>query len=115
MCTKNTDTADIETKGFCHYKFCNGIKRHILVDVLGNPYFLKCTPANTTDDQGLLDIITQNKEYFINLPPNHIITILLDNGYHKEYLEREISKIDPQLQDKIDIQISDKNHPTAKN
>ena len=34
MCAKNTDTADIDTKGFCHYKFCNGIKRHILVDVL---------------------------------------------------------------------------------
>jgi transposase len=114
MCAKNTDTADVDTKGFCHYKFCNGIKRHILVDVLGNPYFLKCTPANITDDQGLLDIITENKEYFLNLPPSHIITILLDNGYHKDYLEKEISKIDPQLRDKIDIQISAKITPTQK-
>jgi hypothetical protein len=50
----------------------------------------------------------RNKEYFLNLPPSHIITILLDNGYHKEYLEKEISKIDPQLRNKIDIQISAK-------
>jgi transposase len=43
MCVKNTDTANIETKGYCHYKSTNGIKRHLLVDVLRNPYFVKCT------------------------------------------------------------------------
>ena len=42
---KNTDTANIETKGYCWYKTTNGIKRHLLVDVLGNPYFVKCTFA----------------------------------------------------------------------
>ncbi len=45
MCAKNTDTANIETKGYCWYKTTNGIKRHLLVDVLGNPYFVKCTFA----------------------------------------------------------------------
>lgn len=67
-----------------------------------------------TDDQGLLDIITENKDYFLNLPPGQTITILLDKGYHKDYLEKEISKIDPQLRDKIDIQISDKITPITK-
>jgi len=82
MCVKNTDTAHIETKGYCHYKSTNGIKRHLLVDVLGNPYFVKCTPANLSDDEGLLNIIKENKEYFLNLPEGKSITILLDNGYH---------------------------------
>ena len=47
MCAKNTDTANLETKGYCHHKSTNGIKRHLLVDVLGNPYFVKCTAANS--------------------------------------------------------------------
>ena len=82
MCAKNTDTANIETKGYCHYKCTNGIKRHLLVDVLGNPYFVKCTTANISDDEGLLEIIKENKDYFLNLSDGYIITILLDNGYH---------------------------------
>jgi len=43
MCVQNTDTAGIETKGLCHYTFTNGIKRHLLVDTLGNPYFIHCS------------------------------------------------------------------------
>ena len=41
---KNTDTASIETKGFCHYKKTNGIKRHLCVDTLGNILFVAWTP-----------------------------------------------------------------------
>jgi hypothetical protein len=114
MCAKNTDTANIETKGYCHYKSTNGIKRHLLVDVLGNPYFVKCTAANISDDAGLLEIIKENKEYFLNLPDGHIITILLDNGYHKEYLEAEIEKIDKRLRSKIKIELSAKITPEQK-
>jgi hypothetical protein len=114
MCAKNTDTANIETKGYCHYKCTNGIKRHLLVDVLGNPYFVKCTAANISDDEGLLEIIKENKEYFLNLPDGHIITILLDNGYHKEYLEAEIEKIDKRLRSKIKIELSAKITPEQK-
>jgi len=88
MCAQNTDTADKDTKGFCFYKNVNGIKRHLLVDVLGNPYFVKCTKASLSDDQGLIDIIQENQDFFLNLPENHIITILLDNGYHKDFLEK---------------------------
>ena len=81
MCAKNTETANRETKGFCHYKCTNGIKRHLLVEVLGTPYFARCTPANMSDNQGLLEMLRENKAYFLNLPPQHRITILLDHGY----------------------------------
>lgn len=114
MCAKNTDTADIETKGYCHYKCTNGIKRHLLVDVLGNPYFVRCTAANISDDEGLLDIIKENKEYFLNLPEGHIITILLDHGYHQEYLTEEIEKIDKRLSEKIKIELAAKITPEQK-
>lgn len=114
MCAKNTDTANIETKGYCHYKSTNGIKRHLLADVLGTPYFVKCTAANISDDEGLLEIIKENKEYLLNLPVGHIITILLDNGYHKEYLEAEIEKIEAELRNKIKIELSAKITPEQK-
>ena len=114
MCTKNTDTANIETKGYCHYKCTNGIKRHLLVDVLGNPYFVKCTTAKISDDDGLLAMIKENKDYFRTLPDGHTITILLDNGYHQEYLEAEIQKIEAELRDKIRIELSAKITPEQK-
>jgi len=114
MCAKNTDTANLETKGYCHYKCTNGIKRHLLVDVLGNAYFVHCTRANVSDDEGLIQIIRENKEYFLDLPPEHVMTILLDNGYHKDYLEDEISRIDPELRDKIAIELSAKITPKQK-
>jgi hypothetical protein len=85
MCGKNTDTADIETKGYCWYKATNGIKRHMLVDVLGTPYFVKCIGANISDDEAMVAIICENKEYFPGLPEGRSITVLLDNGYYKEF------------------------------
>lgn len=112
MCVQNTDTAGIETKGFCHYKFTNGIKRHLLVDTLGNPYFIHCSKANMSDDNGLLEIIRENKEDFLRLPSE--VTILLDNGYHQAYLEREIEKIEPLLRKKITIEISAKITPQQR-
>jgi Transposase DDE domain len=114
MCAKNTDTANLETKGYCHYKCTNGIKRHLLVDVLGNPYFVHCTAANVSDDEGLLDIIKEHKEYFLNLPVGHRITILLDHGYHQEYLEAEIEKLEPQLKSTLKIELSAKITPEQK-
>lgn len=114
MCAKNTDTAGLETKGYCWYKATNGIKRHLLVEVLGNPYFVHCTPANVSDDQGLIEMIEQNKEYFRGLPPEHLVTMLLDKGYHKEYLEEALSRIDPQLRNQIVIELSAKITPEQK-
>jgi hypothetical protein len=52
---KNTDSADLDTKGFCSYKCTNGIKRHLTVDSLGLPLFIYCSPANLPDDFGLVD------------------------------------------------------------
>jgi hypothetical protein len=114
MCAKNTDTANLETKGYCWYKSTNGIKRHLLVDVLGNPYFVKCTAANISDDEAMVAIIHENKEYFLELPEGQSITILLDNGYHKEYLTEEIAKLDEALRSKIKIEISAKITPEQK-
>ena len=114
MCAKNTDTADLETKGYCHYKATNGIKRHLLVDVWGTPYFVKCTAANISDDEGLLAIIKENKEYFLTLPDGHTITILLDNGYHKEYLEAALEKLEPSLREVLKIEIAAKITPPQK-
>ncbi|MBA4182498.1 MAG: transposase [Acidobacteria bacterium] len=114
MCAKNTDTANLDTKGFCWYKATNGIKRHLLVDVSGNPYFVHCTRANSSDDDGLLAIIRENKQYFLDLPGGHVVTILLDNGYHKEHLEQEIEKIEPPLSSRIRIEIAEKITPPQR-
>lgn len=106
---KNTDTADKETKGFCFYKFTNGIKRHLCVDVLGFPIMIHCTPANISDDQGLLEMIKKNLNYFKTKPVStKKITILLDSGYHKDHLETELKKSYPQILTKIRIQIAPK-------
>jgi transposase len=114
MCAKNTDTANIETKGYCWYKTTNGIKRHLLVDVLGNPYFVKCTKASVSDDDALVALIRENKQYFLDLPQGHRLTILLDNGYHQEYLEAEIKKIEAELAKRIKIEIAEKITPAQR-
>ena len=99
---KNTCNASIESKGFCFYKSTNGIKRHLGVDSLGFPFFTHCTKANLTDDAGLIEMLTNNIEYFraklVNIPK---ITILLDNGYHPEKLTEELKKIYPGIMSKI--------------
>lgn len=114
MCAKNTDTADIGTKWYCHYKCTNWIKRHLLVDVLWNPYFLKCTKANISDDDWLVEIIKENKNFFLNLEEWFVITILLDNWYHKEHLEKKIKEIDEKIVNHINIEITEKISPDMK-
>jgi transposase len=114
MCAKNTDTAQRETKGYCWYKATNGIKRHLLVDVLGNPYFVHCTPANLSDDEGLLNIIREHQAYFLNLPAGHVLTLLLDHGYHPEYLTQELAKIAPPLVARIKLELAEKVTPEQR-
>ena len=114
MCAKNTDTANKETRGYCWYKTTNGIKRHLLVDVLGNPYFVHCTKASVSDDDGLLEMIRENKLYFLGFPVGQMVTILLDHGYHKEHLEAEIKRIEPELRDRIRIEIAEKVTPSQR-
>lgn len=67
---KNTCNASVESKGFCHYKCVNGIKRHLAVDTLGFPFFTHCTKANVSDDQGLIEMLSHNIGYFRAKPVN---------------------------------------------
>src|SRR4028119_361843 len=106
---QNTCNASIESKGFCFYKATNGIKRHLAVDTLGFPFFTHCTSANLSDDAGLIEMLTQNLDYFRSKPVNiPKITILLDHGYHPDYLTQELEKVYPQMMKKIKFELSTK-------
>jgi hypothetical protein len=82
---KNTCNASVESKGFCSYKATNGIKRHLAVDSLGFPFLTHCIKANISDDQGLIEMLTNNIDFF-KVKPEELpkTTILLDHGYHPE-------------------------------
>lgn len=112
---KNTCNACIESKGFCFYKSTNRIKRHLAVDTLGFPFFTHCTKANLSDDQGLIEMLGNNIDYFqakpVNIPK---ITILLDNGYHPEKLTEELKQIYPQIMTKIKFELSPKPSKAQK-
>ncbi|MBW4489918.1 MAG: transposase [Trichocoleus desertorum ATA4-8-CV12] len=106
---KNTCTASVESKGFCFYKATNGIKRHLAVDTLGFPFFTHSTPANVSDDVGLIEMLSLNLDYFKSKPVNiPKITILLDHGYHIDYLIQELEQVYPQIMTKIRFQLSTK-------
>ena len=112
---KNTCNASVESKGFCFYKSTNGIKRHLAVDTLGFPFFTHCTKANVSDDQGLIEMLSDNIDYFKSKPVNiPKITILLDNGYHPEKLEEELKNFYPQIMTKIRFKLSPKPSKAQK-
>ena len=105
----NTCNASVESKGFCFYKATNGIKRHLAVDTLGFPFFTHCTKASICDDTGLIEMLTQNIDYFRAKPMNiPKITILLDHGYHPEHLRQELELVYPQIMQKIKFERSTK-------
>ncbi|MGG6294966.1 hypothetical protein ACQ4M4_11110 [Leptolyngbya sp. AN02str] len=58
------------------------LKRHLAIDNLGFPFFTHHTKANVSDDQGLIEPLSRNLDYFrvnpINVPK---VTILLNHGY----------------------------------
>lgn len=87
----------------------NGIKRHLAVDTLGLPFFTHCTPANVSDDQGLIELLSHNLDYFrakpVNIPK---ITILLDHGYHPNKITTELQKHYPQVMTKIRFELAPK-------
>lgn len=62
-----------------------------------------------SDDVGLIEMLTQNIAYFkakpVNIPK---ITILLDHGYHLDYLTQELERIYPQVMTKIKFELSTK-------
>ena len=104
---KNTCNASIESKGFCHYKCTNGIKRHLAVDTLGLPFFTHCTKANVSDDQGLIELLSNHLDYFrakpVNIPK---ITILLDHGYHPDTITQALQNLYPQIMTKIRFELA---------
>ena len=112
---KNTCNASVESKGFCFYKCTNGIKRHLAVDILGFPFFVHCTKASVSDDQGLIEMLSINIDYFkskpIELPK---ITFLIDNGYHPEKLTQALEQIYPEIMTKIQFELSAKPSKAEK-
>ncbi len=84
LAVKNTCNASVESIGFCHYKCTNGrefwdrfsapksliIKRHLAIDTLGLPFFTHCTPASVSDDQGLIELLSNHLDYFRTKPVN---------------------------------------------
>jgi transposase len=112
---KNTCNAGIESKGFCHYKSTNGIKRHLTVDTLGFPFFTYCSKASMSDDQGLIAMFTENIKYFQEKPMNvPKITILVDHGYHPEKIREELEKVYPKIMQKIRFERSPKPSKVEK-
>src|SRR4028119_1229139 len=60
-------------------------------------------------DMGLVEMLSQNIDYFNSLPVNiPKITILLDHGYHPEYLTQKLEQIYPQIMTKIRFELSTK-------
>ncbi|NJK59487.1 MAG: transposase [Oscillatoriales cyanobacterium SM2_1_8] len=70
------------------------------------PFFTHCTPANVSDDAGLIEMLTLHIDYFKAKPVNILkITILLDHGYHIKKLVTGLEKVYPQIITKIRFQL----------
>ena len=111
----NTCNASVESKGFCFYKCTNGIKRHLAVDILGFPFFTHCTKANISDDQGLIEMLRHNIDYFKSKPQDlPKTTILVDNGYHPDKLIEALEAIYPEIMTKIQFELSPKPSKAQK-
>jgi transposase len=112
---KNTCNASVASKGFCRYKATNGIKRHLAVDSLGFPFFIHCTPANVSDDQGLIEMLIAHIDYFREKPDDcEKTTILLDNGYHPQSIQAALEQVYPEIMTKIGFELAPKPSPEEK-
>jgi hypothetical protein len=61
-----------------------------------------CTKASVSDDQGLIEMLTHNIDYFKSKPDDlPKTTILLDNGYHPEKLTQALEAIYPEIMTKV--------------
>ena len=59
-------------------------------------------PRSVSDDQGLIEMLTHNIDYFKSKPDDlPKTTILLDNGYHPEKLTQALEAIYPEIMTKI--------------
>jgi len=112
---KKTCNASAASNGFCFYQTTNGIKRHLAVDRLGFPFFTHCTRANVSDDQGLIEMLSQNIDYFRQKPGElPKTTILLDHVYHPEKLQLALEQIYPAIMTKIRFEVSAKLSKAGK-
>lgn len=83
--------------------------------MLGFPFFAHCTRANVSDDAGLVEMLKLNIDYFKSKPVNIAkITILLDHGYHIDYLIAELEQAYPQIMTKIRFQLCQKSSKQEK-
>jgi transposase len=102
---KNTSCASVESKGFCSYKCTNGIKRHLVVDTLGLIVFSCCTPGNVSDNDGLVQTLIDNREYFETRDSSLTkLNILLDNGYSVDKIHEKL-KGHKKILNKINLSI----------
>jgi len=73
------------------------------------PFLLIVLQLAVSDDAGLLEMLRLNIDYFkskpINIPK---VTILLDHGYHPDYLTKELERVYPQIMTKIKFELSTK-------
>jgi ethanolamine ammonia-lyase small subunit len=76
---------------------------------LGLPFFTHCTKANLSDDQGLIELLSNHLDYFrakpVNIPK---ITILLDHGYHPDTITVALQNLYPQIMAKIRFELAPK-------
>jgi hypothetical protein len=62
-----------------------------------------------SDDVGLIEMLRLNIDYFKSKPVNiPKITILLDHGYHLDYLIEKLEQVYPQIMRKIRFELSTK-------
>jgi transposase len=105
----NTRKASVASTGFCRYKCVNGIKRHLAVDTLGFPFFTHGTKASVSDDQGLIELLSRNLDYFRAKPMNiPKMTILLDSGSHIDKLVEALQALYPRILTQIRFQLAPK-------
>ena len=65
--------------------------------------------SSVSDDQGLIELLSHNLNYFRGLPVNiPKITILLDSGYHPDKLTAELQKLYPQIMTKVRFELAPK-------
>jgi len=83
---KNVHTA--REKGYDAGKKISGIKRHILVDTNGLPHAWAITPADTTDRNGAVEAMGNNKKHL-----RKVKKILADGGYSGAPFAEQVQKI----------------------
>ena len=78
-------------------------------------FFSHCTKASVSDALGLIEMLSDNIDYFQSKPVNiPKITIWLDHGYHPEKLTQELEKIYPAIMTKIRFKLSAKPSKAQK-